>query len=373
VTDVEGCTGLDMATVIHRDGTVALREITLLARPGELLAVLGPSGSGKSTALRAIAGLVKTTAGRVLIAGQPTTAEPARRDIAMVFDNTRLVPFLDVARNMGFGLEVRHIPKDQAAARVQHQARRLRISRLLSRKAGTISAGENGQVGIGRALVRRPKAFLLDEPLAHVDAQERVRMRRVIADTVKEAGVSTVYVTHDQSDALAIGDRIAVVNEGRVVQLGTSSELYDEPVDLFVADFIGPMRIGQLPARVIASAGMTGYQVGRRTLPTWAPVPPALAGHVGRDVMLGLRAEDVRIASGDMDPDLATLTGTVRSAERNGRDAFVTIQIDRHRVVARMPGRTDVRIGDTVTVAIDASRAHVFESGTGRALAHPSH
>jgi multiple sugar transport system ATP-binding protein len=133
------------------------------------------------------------------------------------------------------------------------------------------------------------------------------------------------------------------------------------------------VRIGQLPARVVAAAGMTGYQVGRRTLPTWAPVPPALAGHVGRDVVLGLRAEDVRIASGDMDPDLGTLSGTVRSAERNGRDAFVTIQIDGHRVVARMPGRTDVRTGDAVTVAIDASKAHVFESTTGRALAHPSY
>ena len=179
-----------VATVIHRDGTVALREVTLLARPGELLAVLGPSGSGKSTALRAIAGLVKTTAGRVMIAGQPTTAEPSRRDIAMVFESTRLVPFLDVARNMGFGLEVRHTPKDQAAARVEHQARRLRISRLLSRRADTISAGENGQVGIGRALVRRPKAFLLDEPLAHVDAHERARMRRVSPWSARPAAAS---------------------------------------------------------------------------------------------------------------------------------------------------------------------------------------
>ena len=372
MTDVDGCTGLDVATVIHRDGTVALREVTLLARPGELLAVLGPSGSGKSTALRAIAGLAKTSAGRVLIAGQPTTAEPARRDIAMVFENTHLVPFLDVARNMGFGLEARRIPKDQATARVEHQARRLRISRLLSRKAGTISAGENGQVGIGRALVRRPKAFLLDEPLAHVDAQERARMRRVIAETVKQAGVSTVYVTHDQSDALAIGDRIAVLNEGRVVQLASARELYDEPADLFVADFIGPVRIGQLRARLVASGGMTGYQVGRRTLPTWAPVPAALAGHVGRDVVLGLRPEDVRRAAGDTDPDLARLSGTVRSVERNGRDAFVTVQIDEQRVVARMPGRTDARIGDAVMVAIDAARAHVFEPETGRALAHPA-
>lgn len=196
-------------------------------------------------------------------------------------------------------------------------------------------------------------------------------MRRVISETVKQVGVSTVYVTHDQADALAIGDRVAVLNEGRVVQVATARELYDEPTDLFVADFIGPVRIGQLRARLVASAGMAGYQVGRRTLLTWAPVPPALGGHIGREVVLGLRPEDVRDAAAHLDPDLARLSGTVRSIERNGRDTYVTVQIDAHRLVARMPGRTGARIGDMVTVAVDAARAHVFDPETGRALAHP--
>jgi len=233
VDEVNACTGLDRVTVVHPDGTVALRDVTLLARPGELLAVLGPSGCGKSTALRAIAGLTKLASGRVLIAGQITTAEPAYRDVAMVFENTHLVPFMGVARNMSFGLESRHVPKDQVRARVDQQARRLRITRLLGGTPGSISAGERGQVGVGRALVRTPKAFLLDEPLAHVDAQERARMRRVIAETVKQAGVSTVYVTHDKTDALAIGDRVAVLNACRVAQIGTpASSTTNRPICL---------------------------------------------------------------------------------------------------------------------------------------------
>ena len=167
---------------------------------------------------------------------------------------------------------------------------------MLRRLPTEISAGERGQVGIGRALVRTPKAFLLDEPLAHVDAHERARMRRVIAETVKASKVSTLYVTHDQSDALSIGDRIAVLNAGRVVQIATPRELYDRPATLFVADFVGASPIGAIPGRLVAAAGMAGYQVGTRTLPTWLPVPPELAGYVGREVMLGLRAEDVRDA-----------------------------------------------------------------------------
>jgi multiple sugar transport system ATP-binding protein len=258
------------------DGTVALRDVTLLARPGELLAVLGPSGCGKSTALRAIAGLTKLASGRVLIAGQITTAEPAYRDVAMVFENTHLVPFMGVARNMSFGLESRHVPKDQVRARVDQQARRLRITRLLGRKPGSISTGERGQVGVGRALVRTPKAFRLDEPLAHVDAQERARMRRVIAETVKQAGVSTVYVTHDQTDALAIGDRVAVLNACRVAQIGTPRELYDEPADLFVADFVGAVPMGQLEARPrwpVTSAGRWCWGCEPRTCATQPPMP----------------------------------------------------------------------------------------------------
>jgi multiple sugar transport system ATP-binding protein len=370
-TGFEGCTGLHGATVVQRDGTVSLHDVTVLARPGELLAVLGPSGSGKSTLLRAIAGLARVRDGRVLIAGEPTTREPAFRDIAMVFENSQLMPTLDVARNIGFGLEARHVPPQQVQRQVESQSRRLRIHRLLRRLPTEISAGERGQVGIGRALVRTPKAFLLDEPLAHVDAHERARTRRVIAETVKASKVSTLYVTHDQSDALSIGDRIAVLNAGRVVQIATPRELYDRPANLFVADFVGASPIGAIPGRLVAAAGMAGFQVGTRTLPTWLPVPPELAGFVGREVMLGLRAEDVRDAADEPDPDHVCLSGPVKAIDRTGRDAFLTVQFGGHRLVARFAGRSRARVGDVVTIAVDAARAHVFDRETGRALYHP--
>lgn len=366
-----GDTGLEQATVVHPDGTVALREVTLLAHPGELLAVLGPSGSGKSSLLRAIAGLMKLQSGRVLIGGEPTAGPPASRNVAMVFENTQLVPFLDVARNMGFGLKARHVPQPEASRQVEAQARRLRVSRLLHRLPTEISAGERGQVGIGRALVRTPRAFLLDEPLAHVDAQERARMRRVIAETVKSSKVSTLYVTHDQIDALAIGDRIAVINEGGVAQLGTAREIYDRPATLFVADFVGAIPIGKLPGTVVVSAGLVGYHVGYRTLPTWQPVPPELVGQAGRRVTLGVRAEDVRDAGNEPDPDHAVLSGRVRGIDRNGRDAYVMVQVGEHRLVARFAGGTTVRIGEQVSLAVDAARAHVFDQDSGAALYHP--
>ena len=368
---VEGDTGLERATVVHQDGTPALHDVTLLAGPGELLAVLGPSGSGKSSLLRAIAGLMKVQSGRVLIRGEATTAPTPARNVAMVFENAQLVPFLDVARNMGFGLETRKVPQHEVTRQVEAQSRRLRVSRLLHRMPTEISAGQRGQVGIGRALVRTPRAFLLDEPLAHVDVHERARMRRVIAETVRATKVSTLYVTHDQSDAMAIGDRIAVLNEGAVAQIGTAREIYDRPATLFVADFVGEVPIGQLEGRIVESAGVLGFQVGYRTLPTWLPVPPELAGAVGRPVTLGLRGEDVRDAGDRPDPDHAVVFGRVRGVDFNGRDAHAKVQVGEHLLMARFPGRTALRIGDEVNLAVDAARAHVFDPVTGVALYHP--
>ncbi len=196
-------------------------------------------------------------------------------------------------------------------------------------------------------------------------------MRRVIAETVRASKVTTVYVTHDQSDALAIGDRIAVLNAGRVVQIGTPREIYDAPASLFVADFVGTVPIGVLPARLVASGGMAGYQVGYRTLPTWQPLPAELADQVGREVTLGLRPEDVRDAGHEPDPDHVLLSGPVRAIDRNGRDAYLTIDVGNQRLVARFSGRTGARVGDVVTVAVDAARAHVFDRRSGLALYHP--
>ena len=359
-----GCTGLDRATVVQRDGTVALRDVTVLARPGELLAVLGPSGSGKSTLLRAIAGLAKVETGRVLIAGEPTT-QPRR--LPRHRDGLREHPAdADAGRRQEHGLR----PGGPARPGAGGAAPGARCSPGGCGSAGCsagcrteISAGERGQVGIGRALVRTPKAFLLDEPLAHVDAHERARMRRVIAETVRASKVSTVYVTHDQSDALAIGDRIAVLNAGRLVQIGTpAGDLRRTRLTCSSPISSAPCRSARCPARLVASGGMAGYQVGYRTLPTWQPLPAELAGHVGREVTLGLRPEDVRDARTRARPGpRRACPGTVRAIDRNGRDAYLTVQVGEHRLVARFSGRTEARVGDVVTVAVDAARAHVFD------------
>jgi multiple sugar transport system ATP-binding protein len=381
-------TGVVDATVVHRGGAVALRASTVLAEPGELLVVLGPSGSGKSTLLKAVAGLVDLRSGQVRIDGlEVTTLPPERRNVAMVFEYSELVPFMDVSENLGFGLKIRRRPKAEIDERVLAQARGLRLTRLLSRKPGTLSAGERGQVGIGRALIRVPTAFLLDEPLGHHDAASRTQMRRHIAEVIRKVGVTTIYVTHDQSEALAIADRIVVLNEGTVMQAASPRQLYAEPASIFVARFLGAVPIGLLSARLVSSAGMAGFQVGARTLPLWGPVPAALRDRVGDSVVLGIRAEDVRDASGSALPHLATLPGIVTGLEYTGADMILTVAIaapavsapgtddadsraDGARLRARFPADTTARVGSAVTVSVDIGQAHVFDPVTGQALHH---
>lgn len=368
-----GPTGLDGVTVALPDGTVVLDGFTLLAEPGELLVVLGPSGCGKTTLLRAVAGIQPVRKGRILIRGRDVTrVDPSARDIAMVFQGGKLLPTLDLARNMGFGLTIRRTDDDEVDRRVDRESRRMRIRHLLGRKPTEVSMGQRGQAGIGRALVREPAAFLMDEPLAHVDAQERGRMRRVIAETVRASGASTIYVTHDQTEALAIGDRVAVLDRGRVCQVGPGRELYARPASRFVADFVGAMPLGVVTARPVVAGGLAGYRVGDRILMTWQPLPASLADQVGRPVALGLRPEAVTAVPPHPDPDATVLSGRVRGIERTGRDTYLTVELACGRLVARFEGRSLVRVGDAVGVQVDAARAHVFDLATGSALHHPS-
>jgi multiple sugar transport system ATP-binding protein len=371
-------TGLVDVTVTY-GGEPALRGVTLLAQPGEVLAVVGPSGSGKTTALRAVAGLQPVQRGQVLVAGRDVTGVPvAQRDVSMVFRSATLVPFLDVAANLARSAGAFGVPEPEAAQRVVSRSKLLGLVRLLPRLPRTLSAGEAGLTGIGRTLVRTPRAFLFDEPLAHLDAAERSRTRRTIVEAVRNAGVGALYVTHDQAEAMAVGDRLAVLHQGRIRQIDRPRRVYEAPVDVFVAEFVGGAGMGLLPARLVTSGGAAGFRVGERTLPLWGPVPAALASRADSLVLLGLRAEDVTEAGPDADPASVALPVSVRSVERPAREALVSAEValpgeaDGARLVARVPDGTRLRAGERAQLVLDARRAHVFDPVTGRALLHPN-
>lgn len=377
-------TGLAGVTVV-RDGTSILRDVTLMAEDGELLVVLGSSGSGKSTALRAISGLDRVDAGDVLIRGRRVNDVSAElRRTAMVFESSALIPFLDVSRNLGWGLRVQRRPEPEVQERVAHRARQFRLERLLGRRPGRLSRGEGGLVGIGHALVQTPDVFLLDEPLTGLDAAHRTEVRREIVQVVRTLGATTFYVTHDPSEGLAVADRVALMHEGAVVQTGSPKDLYRRPVNLFAAEFVRDPPIGLLPARLVVTGGQAGFQVGSRTVPLWGPVPASLRGAAGRDVVLGLRAEDVHEAGAGLDPDAVALDAVVSAVEFTGRHNVVRLAVGAPAVqgpgidgpraatlYSVVPLRAVVRLGDSLRISVDATRAHVFDASTGAALRHP--
>lgn len=375
-----GETGVRDVTV-RRGSVVALRGVTLLARPGELVVVLGASGSGKSTLLRTVAGLLPVAAGEVVVDGVPANGmSPGQRRVAMVFETGALIPFLDVATNMGWGLRARNVPQPEIDRRVAGRAGQFRIGRLLRRRPDQLSEGERGLVGIGRALVQTPRAFLLDEPLAHLDAAERVRVRRRIVEVVRSLDVTTLYVTHDPVEALAIADRVALLHEGTVLQAGPPKSLYERPVSLLAAASVAA--IGLVPARLVAPGGPAGYQVGRWTLPLWGPAPSGVddAG----PLVLGWRPEDVR--PGPASSDAVAVDAVVTAVEYLGRNQMVTLAVGAAPVTAPgaglaapggatlralWPPREVIRAGDATRVALDARRAHVFGAVTGATLHSP--
>jgi multiple sugar transport system ATP-binding protein len=381
-------TGVERVTV-ERGGRVVLRDVTLLADDGELVVVLGSSGSGKSTLLRVLAGLEQVSAGEVFVRSRRVTGSPAgERRAAMVFQADALLPFLDVGGNLGWGLRVQHRPETEIEQRVGRRARQLGLDRLRSRRPDQLSGGERGLVGIGRALVQTPDVFLFDEPLGDLDAVQRVDVRRRLVEVVRSHGVPAFYVTHDPAEGLAVADRVAVLHEGRVVQVGRPRELYERPADLVVAEFIGAPTIGLLAARLVSVGGQAGFEVGDRTLPLWQGVPLSLHGHVGREVVLGFRPEDVHGPEDAHGPDSVTLDAIVAAVEYTGRHNVVAVAVSAPPVAALgsepspgsrsgatlhafFPPRAVLRAGETVRIAVEGARAHVFDARTGRALWHP--
>ena len=288
---------LDGVTKVYPDGTTAVRDIDLTVGSGEFMVLVGPSGCGKSTLLRMIAGLEATTSGSILIGDRDVTAAaPRDRDVAMVFQNYALYPHMSVRDNLGFSLKVGHIPKAELRQRVDAVATMLGLTEYLERKPGQLSGGQRQRVAMGRAIVREPTAYLMDEPLSNLDAKLRVSMRAELTNLHQRLGVTTVYVTHDQVEAMTLGQRVAVIEDGRLQQVAHPQELYHSPANVFVATFIGS------PAMNIVEASVTseGFEFGHHILPMSETQHAALDGRT--TAIVGLRPESFTVGGSRTDP-----------------------------------------------------------------------
>jgi multiple sugar transport system ATP-binding protein len=320
------------------DGTRAVDELNLEVRDGEFVVLVGPSGCGKTTALRMVAGLEEITDGQIRIGDRIVNyLEPRERDIAMVFQNYALYPQMNVADNIAFGLRMRKVSKQERDKRVADIARILGLQDLLKRKPGQLSGGQRQRVAMGRAIVREPQAFLMDEPLSNLDAKLRVQMRAEIARIQHELGVTTIYVTHDQVEAMTMGDRVAVMRRGQLQQVAGPKELYDGPDNLFVASFIGSPAMNLVEATVERQNGSIVCSIGDQSLriPDEAGVArPGLERHLGKTIAVGLRPENLEDAALASDaPADRRLRGHVRLTEALGSEVLAHVEVSGQRVV----------------------------------------
>ncbi|GAA4511182.1 ABC transporter ATP-binding protein [Brevibacterium yomogidense] len=339
----------------------AVNALDLHIADGEVLVLVGPSGCGKSTSLRMLAGLEDVTEGRILIGDRDVTDVASKdRDIAMVFQNYALYPHMTVADNMGFALKIAKVPAKERRERVEEAARILDLTEYLDRKPKALSGGQRQRVAMGRAIVRSPQVFLMDEPLSNLDAKLRVQTRTQIAALTRRLGVTTVYVTHDQVEAMTMGDRVAVLKDGLLQQVATPRELYDRPVNVFVAGFIGSpaMNLLELPTTE------HGVQFGDTDHPIARDVLAAIAGDT---VVVGVRPEDLERA-----PDGEGLAVDIDVVEELGADAYVYghtwIAGARHDITARVDGRRPPAAGSRVHVRPRLGHVHVFDAATGERL-----
>lgn len=353
----------DNATRLYPGGTrPAVDKLNLEIGDGEFLVLVGPSGCGKSTSLRMLAGLEEVNSGRILIGDRDVTDVPPKdRDIAMVFQNYALYPHMTVAENMGFALKIAGVSKEERAARVLEAAKLLDLEQYLTRKPKALSGGQRQRVAMGRAIVRQPQVFLMDEPLSNLDAKLRVQTRTQIASLQRRLGVTTVYVTHDQTEALTMGDRIAVLKDGILQQVGTPRDLYEKPNNVFVAGFIGSPAMNLFPVHLVEG----GVQFGDKVVGVEADT---LGKAHGTEVTVGVRPEDIQVAP----EDGKGLTVQVDLVEELGADGYLyghtEINGKRTDIVARVDGRRHPNAGDTVVLAPIPDHVHVFDLETGERL-----
>ncbi|GAA5338669.1 ABC transporter ATP-binding protein [Thermus antranikianii] len=351
---------------------VAVKDFNLETEDGEFVVFVGPSGCGKTTTLRMIAGLEEVSEGRIYIGDRLVNDVPPKdRDIAMVFQNYALYPHMNVYENMAFGLRLRRYPKDEIDRRVKEAARILKIEHLLNRKPRELSGGQRQRVAMGRAIVREPKVFLMDEPLSNLDAKLRVEMRAEIAKLQRRLGVTTIYVTHDQVEAMTLGHRIVVMKDGEIQQVDTPLNLYDFPANRFVAGFIGSPSMNFIRAGVEVQGERVylvapGFRV--RANPVLAQ---ALRPYGGKEVWMGIRPEHLGLKGYTVIPEEENvIRGEVEVAEPLGAETEIHVSVDGTVLVAKVDGHAPVKPGDRVELLADTSRLHAFDVESDQTIGH---
>jgi multiple sugar transport system ATP-binding protein len=392
--------GFDRVSKIYPDGTRAVNDINLDIRDGEFMVLVGPSGCGKTTALRMVAGLEEISEGVLKIGDRVVNHVPSRdRDIAMVFQSYALYPHLSVYENIAFGLRLKKMSKADIDERVKRASSLLGLDEYLKRKPRALSGGQRQRVAMGRAIVREPAAFLMDEPLSNLDAKLRVQMRAEIAKLQTDLGVTTIYVTHDQIEAMTMGDRVAVMRKGELQQVDDPQTLYDRPLNLFVGGFIGSPAMNMLDAEIVASNGGIGAKVGEQTISLGAETleqRPGLKAFEGKHVILGIRPEDLEDAALETDsPGTRTLKGKLelrealgseimahfsfkgahaetdetrelaRDSGAEGTEKQIGVKEDEAVVVGRFGARSRVKVGEELTAVVDTRALHFFDPETG--------
>ena len=393
---------LDSIDKIYAGGVKAVDGLSLEIRDGEFMVLVGPSGCGKSTALRSIAGLEEISAGTIVIGDRVVNdLPPKERDIAMVFQNYALYPHMTVEQNLAFGLQLRKTPKNEIKRRVTEAARMLGLDQYLKRKPAALSGGQRQRVAMGRAIVREPQAFLMDEPLSNLDAKLRVSMRASLNQLHERLGVTTVYVTHDQVEAMTLGHRVCVLRDGMLQQVDTPTALFGSPVNLFVAGFIGSPAMNFVTAGLVRDGGLAVTFAGHRlAVPeSVLAAKPDLAGYIGREVIVGVRPSDfedaaladaswprMQVSSGvteelgseihviftiDAPPVEHASIAEAARGEEGEDEAAVALAGGRSLWTARVAARSSVRPGSPVELAVDTSNLHYFDLVSGLSIGHP--
>ena len=351
----------------------AVNDVSLEIEDKEFMVLVGPSGCGKSTTLRMIAGLEEVSEGSVLIDGEVVNQVPPKdRDIAMVFQNYALYPHMSVYQNMAFGLTLRKLPKAEIEARVREAAAILGLEPYLDRKPKALSGGQRQRVALGRAIVRKPKVFLFDEPLSNLDAKMRVSTRAEISKLHERLGVTMIYVTHDQVEAMTMGDRICVMKDGRILQVAAPLELYNHPRNLFVAGFIGSPSMNQFRGSVRDESGPSWFIEASQGEPLRLPLPPTLAAKArsagSREVVLGIRCEDLYDGPLPDWPEAPTARATVEVSEPMGAETYLYLKTAATSFVARVRPTEGHPGGRDVAITFDLRKAHLFDASSEEAL-----